>query len=146
MTAPEHPSPTDRTLDPYRRVIVDGLNALGSRPDGWWRDRPRAMAGLVGRLQILAQARPQLRIEVVFDGRPHAAVQAAADAGTVEVGFASGGRNAADREISARVRADPDPARILVVSSDRRLAAAVKAGGGATVGAGGFVRDWLSEG
>ena len=30
------------------RFIVDGMNVIGSRPTGWWRDRPGAMRGLVG--------------------------------------------------------------------------------------------------
>jgi predicted RNA-binding protein with PIN domain len=25
------------------RWLVDGMNVIGSRPTGWWRDRPRAM-------------------------------------------------------------------------------------------------------
>ena len=50
----------------YERVIVDGLNALGSRPDGWWRDRPRAMGRLVARLAALAAEEPGLAVEVVF--------------------------------------------------------------------------------
>ena len=29
------------------RWIVDGMNVIGSRPTGWWRDRPGAMRGLV---------------------------------------------------------------------------------------------------
>ena len=39
------------------RLIVDGMNVLGSRPDGWWHDRPAAMAGLTRRLEagLLAQ-------------------------------------------------------------------------------------------
>ena len=31
------------------RWIVDGMNLIGSRPDGWWRDRPGARRRLVGR-------------------------------------------------------------------------------------------------
>ena len=26
-------------------LIVDGANVVGSRPDGWWRDRARSLAG-----------------------------------------------------------------------------------------------------
>ena len=29
------------------RWLVDGMNVIGSRPTGWWRDRPRAMRELV---------------------------------------------------------------------------------------------------
>ena len=32
------------------RWIVDGMNVIGSRPTGWWRDRPGAMRGLVAEL------------------------------------------------------------------------------------------------
>jgi 8-oxo-dGTP diphosphatase len=35
-------------------VIVDGANVMGSRADGWWRDRPGAMARLHGELAALA--------------------------------------------------------------------------------------------
>ncbi len=128
----------------YRRLIVDGMNALGSRPDGWWRDRPRAMVRLLGRLQPLAGPPPALTVEVVFDGRPHQAVLDAAEA--VDVSFAGAGANAADREIAARVRAAETPRGVLVVSSDRRLIAAVKAAGGASQGAGSFLREWVGDG
>ena len=32
------------------RLVVDGMNVIGSRPTGWWRDRPGAMRGLVREL------------------------------------------------------------------------------------------------
>jgi hypothetical protein len=129
-------------LEGCRRLIVDGMNALGSRPDGWWRDRPRAMGRLVGQLQELADGQTDLRVEVVFDGRPHERVLAAGGR-AVDVSFAGSGRDAADREIAARVRAAEAPESTWVVSSDRRLAAAVKAAGGICLGAGGFRRRWL---
>jgi predicted RNA-binding protein with PIN domain len=122
------------------RLIVDGLNLLGSRPDGWWRDRPAAMRRLVGRLDRLAESE-RIAIEVVFDGREHPAVAAAAE--RVAVGFAPGGPNAADREIAARARAAERPGDLLVVSSDRRLQAAVKAAGAVGIGSGEFARRWL---
>ena len=33
-----------------RRLIVDGNNVIGSRPDGWWRDRPGAASRLIARI------------------------------------------------------------------------------------------------
>ncbi len=95
------------------RLIVDGMNVLGSRPDGWWRDRPAAMAGLTRRLSALA-AGEAVEIRVVFDGRPHRRVEAAADG--IELGFAPGGPDAADRAILAVLRSDPEPAAIVVVT------------------------------
>lgn len=122
-------------------LIVDGMNVLGARPDGWWRDRPAAMRRLVGTLGLLAEAQG-IEVEVCFDGSPHAAVADAAAAG-VRVWFAPGGPDAADREIADRVRADPEPGGLLVVSSDRRLQNSVKAAGGRFTGAGAFAREWL---
>jgi predicted RNA-binding protein with PIN domain len=123
-------------------LIVDGMNVLGSRPDGWWRDRPAAMRRLVGGLDSLAREL-DLAVEVCFDGSPHAAV---ADAATdrVAVSFAPGGPNAADRAIAERVRGAEDPGGLLVVTSDRRLQAAIKAAGGRSTGAGAFAREHLA--
>lgn len=119
------------------RLIIDGMNVLGSRPDGWWRDRPAAMAGLVKRLSVFA-AGEGVDVRVVFDGRPHTRVEAAADG--IEVGFAPGGPDAADREIVAILRADPEPATVVVVSSDRRLRNSVKAAGASSVGSSDLLR------
>lgn len=115
------------------RLLVDGMNVLGSRPDGWWRDRPGAMERLTRRLQELA-VREGIELTVVFDGREHVRVSAAAEG--IGVRFAPGGPHAADREIVRIIRADPDPGSIVAVSSDRRLRASVKAAGARSVGAG----------
>ncbi|MFY9921120.1 MAG: hypothetical protein WAL26_22395, partial [Mycobacterium sp.] len=34
-----------------RRWIVDAMNVIGSRPDGWWKNRREAIVGLVDRLE-----------------------------------------------------------------------------------------------
>lgn len=136
------PGEQQRAPDPagFELVIVDGNNALGSRPDGWWRDRPGAMLRLVGGLERLAATLDQTRVEVVFDGNPHARVVEAGRDSRVGISFAGGGADAADKRIAALVREAERPGAVLVVSSDRRLRAAVKAAGGASTGAGGFVR------
>ena len=36
------------------RVFVDGNNVMGSRPDGWWRDRAEAARRLVAEIIPLA--------------------------------------------------------------------------------------------
>lgn len=119
------------------RWIVDGMNVVGSRPSGWWHDRPGAMQQLVHELQTLDEP-----VTVVFDGRPFD-VQ---DAGDVEVRFASrGGRNAADDDIAALVADDADPIRLRVVTSDRELADRVRAQGAGVMGAKEF-RDGLLHG
>lgn len=113
------------------------MNVLGSRPDGWWRDRPAAMERLARRLEAFAE-REGVPVAVVFDGREHERVSASVSG--VEVRFAPGGPDAADREIVRMIRADPDPAAICAVSSDRRLRNAVKAAGASSVGAGEMLR------
>ncbi|MDY0910062.1 NUDIX domain-containing protein [Microbacterium sp. CFBP9034] len=37
-------------------VVVDAANVVGSVPDGWWRDRPGAAAGLLARIAALGEA------------------------------------------------------------------------------------------
>ena len=34
--------------------LIDGNNVMGSRPDGWWRDRRGAARALVGELAAFA--------------------------------------------------------------------------------------------
>jgi hypothetical protein len=111
------------------RWIVDGLNVIGARPDGWWRDRSGAMRALVAALEAFAEAAPDDEVEaltVVFDGRPR-------DTGArhIEVRFAP----VADDEIAAL--AGPG---VRVVTSDADLAARARAAAAEVVGAGAFRR------
>ncbi|HEY2601687.1 MAG TPA: NYN domain-containing protein [Thermoleophilaceae bacterium] len=113
------------------RWIVDGMNVIGSRPDGWWRDRPGAMRDLAEQLGGWAAGRD---VTVVFDGRP---VEAPADG--IRVEFASrGGRNAADDDIVRLVEADSDPKGLRVVTSDRELSRRVRELGAEVVSARAF--------
>jgi predicted RNA-binding protein with PIN domain len=107
-----------------RRVLVDGMNVIGSRPDRWWNDRDGAVRRLVAELDRFAAATGE-DVTVVFDRRPPDLEPGRH--GAVEVGFASWrGRDAADHEIVAMVAADPEPGQVVVVTSDRRLAERVR--------------------
>jgi predicted RNA-binding protein with PIN domain len=120
------------------RWIVDGMNVIGARPDGWWRDRPAAMRRLAKRLAQFARASGR-EVMVVFDGSPIPMPEEAA--GAIEIVFAPGrGPNLADAEIARRVAAMADPASVLVVTSDDDLAGRVRRAGAAVVGAGRFRR------
>ena len=98
------------------RVLVDAMNVVGSRPDGWWRDREEALRRL------------------------EAAAAAYARATGAEVLVVREGPVTADDEIVRLVEADPAPGRLRVVTSDRALAARVRRLGASVEGAGAFRR------
>ena len=39
-------------------LVVDGMNLIGTRPDGWWRDRPGATGWLVSKPSTGSRANP----------------------------------------------------------------------------------------
>ena len=120
---------------PTRRVIVDGNNVIGSRPDGWWRDRAGATRRLIEALQRRAAATDD-RIAVVLDGRPLSDVPEGVHRGVLVAYATRGGRDAADERIAHEVARDHDPASLVVVTSDRGLAERVRTLGAAVEGAG----------
>jgi predicted RNA-binding protein with PIN domain len=107
------------------RWIVDGMNVIGSRPDGWWRDRRGAMTALVERLERWAAAEGA-DVTVVFERPPSPPIESA----VIEVAHApEAAPNSADDEIVRLVLADADPAQIRVATSDRTLSERVQAAG-----------------
>jgi predicted RNA-binding protein with PIN domain len=107
------------------RWIVDGMNVIGSRPDGWWRDRGRAMAILVERLERWATADGD-DVTVVFE-RP---LSPPIDSSVITIAHApKAAANSADDEIVRLVHDDANPGEIRVATSDRALAERVKAAG-----------------
>jgi predicted RNA-binding protein with PIN domain len=105
--------------------IVDGMNVIGSEPDGWWRDRAAARRRLVALLAPLPGAGAE--VTVVFDGRARADEEDQARAAGVGISFAPGGPNAADDAIVAMVGGLSDPESTTVVTSDRGLVGRVLA-------------------
>lgn len=120
-------------------LLVDGMNVIGSRPDGWWRDRDGAVRRLLGRLQVLGRAGDET-VTLVLDGRPLADVAEGEHDG-VEVAYARRrGRNAADDRIVELVRESSTPSDLMVVTSDRALADQVRALGAGVSGTGSLLR------
>jgi hypothetical protein len=110
------------------RLIVDGMNVIGSRPDGWWRDRPAAMRRLVDALEGIEDFAP---VVVVLDGKPFDL-----DSERVDVRFARRrGRGAADDDIASMAAEDDT-----VVTSDADLDRRVRDKGASVIGAGQFRR------
>jgi uncharacterized protein YaiI (UPF0178 family) len=109
--------------------VVDASNVIGSRPDGWWRDRAGATRRLVAQLDRLGEP-----VIVVLDGG------APPPAEHAEVIVASRpGRDAADDEIVELLQ-DRGAEGVRVVTSDATLARRVRALGADVEGAGGFRR------
>jgi predicted RNA-binding protein with PIN domain len=100
------------------RYLVDGMNVIGTRPDGWWKDRDAAMRKLVDALERWV-ARYGDDITVVFERKPNPPLKST----LIEVAHAPRpGPNSADNEIIRLVQADKDPSSIRVVTSDNLLA------------------------
>ncbi len=113
------------------------MNVIGSRPDGWWRDRSGAMRRLVAALDRVAERRGGDWI-VVFDGRRR-------DVGGVRVAVewaSRRGRDAADDRIVELVAAAAGER--IVYTSDRRLQARV-AVLGAAVRTAGRIHDLIDR-
>jgi predicted RNA-binding protein with PIN domain len=115
------------------RFVIDGMNVIGSRPDGWWRDRAGAAHRLLARLQELAAASGD-EITLVLDGRPLEDLPEGTHDG-VEVLYARRpGRNAGDDRIVEVLRNIPEAAAVTVVTSDRDLAERSRELGAVVVG------------
>jgi uncharacterized protein YaiI (UPF0178 family) len=109
--------------------VVDAMNVIGSRPDGWWRDRGRAIRRLVDQVERWAEGGEE-RVTVMLEQEPRDPLAAA----RVEIAWASsGGANAADREILARLPGWLAEDEVVVVTSDRDLAAKARAAGAEVV-------------
>ena len=118
------------------RWLVDGMNVIGTRPDGWWRDRHAAMVRLVDLLERWA-AETGDDVTVVFERKPSPPIVSS----VVEVAHAPRpGANAADDEIVRRLGADRAPHEIRVVTSDRVLADLSRGAGAAVVSSDSFRR------
>jgi len=119
-------------------IVVDAANVIGSRPDGWWRDRAAAARRLVANLAD-SRLPDEGEIVVVVEGKAREGVaEGRLDGVRVEHAPGSGD----DRVVAVvedAVRASPGRP-ITVVTSDRGLRERVNALGAQAVGA-----RWLWE-
>src|SRR5579863_10333705 len=110
------------------------MNVIGTRPDGWWRDRDAAMLRLVKLLEDWAALDGE-DVAVVFERAPRPPIRST----VIEVTHAPKPKpNAADDEIVRRLKAEPDPSEVRVVTSDRWLADQAWAAGASVEGADSF--------
>jgi predicted RNA-binding protein with PIN domain len=120
--------------DQGRRLVVDAMNVIGSRPTGWWRDRQGAMTRLVEELGRYAEAADE-DVTVVLDSDPFDV-----SAPGLDIRFAGRARDAADDAIVDLVAHAPQPECLVVATSDGRLVERVRALGAQTLGAGALRR------
>ncbi len=117
-----------------RRWIVDAMNVIGSRPDGWWNDRRGAMRRFAQELERYAHETEE-EVTVVFDTDP----RDLPELDHVSVVVAShGGRNAADYQIVRIVADAVDAGALTVVTSDKRLVERVEQLGARVTSSGSF--------
>jgi predicted RNA-binding protein with PIN domain len=116
------------------RWIVDAMNVIGTRPDGWWKNRGSAMAGLVDRLDHWASAEGH-HVTVVFEHPMSPPILSS----VIEIRHApEAAANSADDEIVRLVRAADRPGEITVVTSDIALADRVREAGASAYPAANF--------
>jgi len=97
-------------------LLVDAANVVGSRPDGWWRDRPGAARALLGRVQAAVRAgRLREPVVVVLEGKARGGAEPG-DAGGVTVVHAP--RSGDDTLVAVIAGADGP---VTLVSADRAL-------------------------
>jgi hypothetical protein len=141
-------------------VVVDAANVIGSRPDGWWRDRAGAARRLAGSVVAVLVARPEDLVERLDADRPvtGSAETAGSDPSeaAVQVHLVLEGAAGAVEDLPThplldvvRAPADGDAAvvdlvtslagtaeRVLVVTADRGLRHRVRAAGAEVTGPG----------
>jgi predicted RNA-binding protein with PIN domain len=113
------------------RWYIDGMNVIGTRPDGWWRDRDAAMLHLVRLLENWAAAEGE-DVVVVFERPTRPPLRST----VIEIATAPKPKaDAADDEIVRRLAREPQPGLVRVVTSDRWLTDRAHAAGAAVHGA-----------
>jgi predicted RNA-binding protein with PIN domain len=120
--------------------VIDAVNVIGSRPTGWWRDRPAAIRRLVETARRFGAATGEA-VTVVVDGRPLADLREGMHDGVRVLYARRHGRDAADDRIVELLEEERPPAPVHVVTSDRALRARVAPLGAEVHGA----RRWLEE-
>jgi predicted RNA-binding protein with PIN domain len=111
-------------------LIVDGANVVGSRPDGWWRDR----AGAARRLQerLLTAVLPHEEVVLVLEGAARRGNPAGQDGRLRTVHAEGSGDDAIVEAVVAQVNVG-DGRSVTVVTADRGLRARVEAAGAKSV-------------
>jgi hypothetical protein len=107
-------------------LVVDGANVVGSRPDGWWRDRAGAARRLHARLS--ASELPHDEVVLVLEGDARRGLGDGRE-GRVRTVHAEGSGDDAIVDEVVRQVAVGDGRGVIVVTADRQLRSRVEAAG-----------------
>ena len=143
-------------------LVVDAANVVGSRPDGWWRDRAGAARRLAGSIVAVLVSRPDDLVELLDGPAPSSASAGTAGpdpaAAALQVHHVLEGAAGKVDDLPTHplldvvhAPADGDSAivalveglagesgRVLVVTADRELRERVRAAGAEVTGPGAF--------
>jgi hypothetical protein len=110
-------------------LLIDAANVIGSRPTGWWRDRPGAARDLTGRIRrAVAEGTLPGGVVLVLEGDARKGVDEASGEG-VTVVHASGHGD----DMLAALAAE-STTHVVLVSADRHLGERVRRSGAEVVG------------
>jgi hypothetical protein len=112
-------------------LLIDAANVVGSRPDGWWRDRAGASLSLVDRVRAAVEAgRLAAPVVVVLEGDARRGAEEG-ESGGVTVVHASG-----SGDDSLVALASEAGGAVMLVSADRGLRRRAEALGADVAGPG----------
>jgi hypothetical protein len=96
-------------------IVVDAANVVGSRPDGWWRDRAGAARRLLRKLAILQHNLPDTAdVVVILEGAAKSATSGpeapnSADLGSLRVVLAKASGDDTIVDVTTQATADTPP-------------------------------------
>ena len=121
-------------------LLVDAANVIGSRPTGWWRDRPGAARRFAEQVRrAVREGRLEPPVVLVFEGQAREGA-GEGDADGVKVVHATGEGDDTIASIAEAQRGDG----VVVVTADRKLVERVRAVGADSRGPG-WLLDQLED-
>jgi len=113
-------------------IVVDAANVVGSRPDGWWKDRAGAARRLVAEIAAAVEdGRLEEEVVVVLEGAARDGVGEGPAGDRVEVVHAGGEGDVTIVEVARQALEEGE---VVVVTADRVLSSTTSARGASVRG------------